>query len=518
MLKKNDNLLVVGSGLSGAITALRLIENGLKVTMFDIGNLESSEWIKIKNDYIKRKNYSNFIKKFLNKDFKFFKNVNKGYFSNNFSIVDLLKLGPVKTDALGGFSNIWGANMLPYHYNDIKNWPIKSKDLEYYYDYLADKLKLSSDKNNVLNKFFRFRTKITNDDKNLEDEQTKEILSILNRHKDILAKKKIYFGKTNLAISKKNNAKNISCQKCGLCFYQCPYDVIFNSKYLIEHLRKNKKFIYKSESKLLKIKEIKNKVDVYIEHSKKKITKYKFDKVFLSCGTYPTLDILFDSNIINKKITLQDAQQFIFFGKLKNYTKNNNLKKNTMSKINIEINNKDISKKFIHLQTYPLSDVIFSRSFPKLFSLFSPLFNYIINFFKKYFVVIGYLPGIDSSKINYFADRSISIIKNRNSKKKIIKLIDYLNHSFDDKSLRFIKLIKIMQSGASFHIGSAFPISKKPRKNFSDLCGRINGLKNTFILDPLILPNIYANTTTFTSLANIVRIVDILSKKIIKKK
>ena len=55
-------------------------------------------------------------------------------------------------------------------------------------------------------------------------------------------------------------------------------------------------------------------------------------------------------------------------------------------------------------------------------------------------------------------------------------------------------------------------------KNQSDLYGRINGLKNTFILDSLILPNIYANTTTFTSLANIVRIVDILSKKSIKKK
>jgi hypothetical protein len=75
-----------------------------------------------------------------------------------------------------------------------------------------------------------------------------------------------------------------------------------------------------------------------------------------------------------------------------------------------------------------------------------------------------------------------------------------------------------MQSGASFHIGSAFPISKKPKKNQSDSYGRINRLKNTFILDSLILPNIYANTTTFTSLANIVRIVDTLSKKSIKKK
>ena len=518
MLKKNDKILVVGSGLSGAITALRLIENGFKVTMFDIGNPESREWLKIKNDYIKRKNYSYFVKKFLSKNFKFFKKMNKGYFSNNFSIAELLKLGPVKTDALGGFSNIWGANMLPYHYNDIKNWPIASKDLEYNYEYLADKLNLSSDKNNSLNKFFRLKTKITNDSKNLEDAQTKEILSILNKNKNILTKKKIYFGKTNLALSKKNNNKNISCQKCGLCFYQCPYDVIFNSKYLIEYLRNNKNFFYKSNSKLLKIKEIDNKVAVYVEHTKKNIVKYKFDKVFLSCGTYPILDILFDSNIINKKITLQDAQQFIFFGKIKNYKKNIDLEKNTMSKINIEINNKDISKKFIHLQIYPLSDVIFSRSFPKLFSIFSPLFNYIVSFFKKYFIIIGYLPGIDSSKINYFADRSISVVNKKNSKKKIIKIIDYLNNSFNNNSLRFIKLIKIMQSGQSFHIGSAFPISKKPKKNQSDSYGRINRLKNTFILDSLILPNIYANTTTFTSLANIVRIVDTLSKKSIKKK
>ena len=98
--------------------------------------------------------------------------------------------------------------------------------------------------------------------------------------------------------------------------------------------------------------------------------------------------------------------------------------------------------------------------------------------------------------------------KNHNEKKKINSVINHLNKSFSKTNLIFYKIFKIMGINSSFHVGASFPISKKREKNKSDLFGRVYNLKNTFILDSLILPKIYASTTTFTMLSNNLRIID----------
>ena len=71
-----------------------------------------------------------------------------------------------------------------------------------------------------------------------------------------------------------------------------------------------------------------------------------------------------------------------------------------------------------------------------------------------------------------------------------------------------------MPVAASFHVGSYFPMSNNSNNYTSDTLGRINNNKNVHIMDSLILPSIHASTTTFTSLANALRIVDKIDRDI----
>ena len=58
----------------------------------------------------------------------------------------------------------------------------------------------------------------------------------------------------------------------------------------------------------------------------------------------------------------------------------------------------------------------------------------------------------------------------------------------------------------------------RKKKNFSDIYGRINNLKNVHIVDSSILSSIPISTITYTVMANAARIADLTSKsKKIKK-
>ena len=516
------NFSVIGSGLTGYVISSELLKLGYEVRLYDIADEPEQDSLDIKQEYLLNRNYKKTLNSIYKKIFNLKDKKDKYYFGSGFSYSSISdkNIYTYSSSAKGGLANVWGGNILPYYYKDIDvEWPIKHKDLIIYYRKVINYLNVVSN-DSELNNFYESNFFHQNEQRrNIRDSQTDAILGILDNFKNDLKLNNIYYGETNLAVNKNNNFKNTECQKCGLCFYGCPFDIIFNPKYFIENLKKNSNFSYYPYIKINKYIEKDNKV-LLEGYDKKNLKDYRIvtDKIFLSAGVFENLNIINNSESelfkSHSSQLLQDAQQFIFLGKIKNYNIEKSLtENNTMAKINISIDNKGLSSNLINIQVYPLSDILFSKIFFNFRFYNNLLSNILLKLFKNYFICIGYLSGKDSSNIKINRDINGNLFytpnKNVNTKKIIKNLIDYVNKVFKNKDLSFSKLfLKVMPVAASFHVGSCFPMANNSNNNTSDTLGRINNNKNVHIMDSLILPSIHASTTTFTSLSNALRIVD----------
>jgi ferredoxin len=526
--------IVVGSGITGIITSLELLNQDKKVVMFDLGkDDESNINDKFENNYQYKINrikklYKKIKKNFDRKDGKYFNGSNYIFETksiDNFKY-DSNEIYLALTEAKGGLANIWGANFCQPRKEDLKNWPIKYEELQSQfkkiYNYIPTNIELSNFK-----KLEQFKNMYSSYNSSYEDEVTNKFFNILKKNEYQLNKEKIFFNKSFLAVGKikkyhhTKDEENMSCQKCGFCMHNCPYKLIFNPRYYLEELNNNKNFTYYQNYRVNSLVESNGLVNINYTKDFIENKKISTKKVFLCAGPIQDLIILNNSNLIdNKKIfQLKETQQFIFLAKLNSKNNSKEFSYSTLSKINIHMLEKTGLKKIINFQIYPYSE-IFLQSLINIFGSLIIILQSL--FFKKLnnFVSIqGFLHSDYSNKLilkynNKTKKFVVTEDKNLNLKDKIKETVNSFSNIFcKEKNISFYKFpIKITKTGQSYHVGSIFPISKNPTINECDLQGRLKNTKNIHILDSSILPDIPATSFTFLTLANALRIINSLKK------
>ena len=526
--------IVVGSGITGILTSLELLNQGKKVAMLDLGKDEESNTNnKFENDY---KYKINQIKKIYEKIKKNRDRAHGKYFNGSNYVLETKSIENFKydskeiylalTEAKGGLANIWGANFCQPRKEDLENWPIKFKELESQfkkiYNYVPTNIELSNFK-----KLEQFKNIHNSYNYSYEDEVTNKFFDILKKNEYQLNKEKIFFNKSFLAVGKikKNhniiNEENMSCQKCGFCMHKCPYNLIFNPRYYFEVLKNNKNFTYHQNYRVNSLEESNGLVNINCAEDSSENKKISAKKVFLCAGPIQNLIILNNSNLTDNKKTFQlkETQQFIFLAKLIGKNSSKEFSYSTLSKINIHLSEIMGLKKILNFQIYPYSE-IFLQSLTNIFGLLVITLQSF--FFKKLnnFVSIqGFLHSDYSNKLilkynNKTKKFVVTEDKNLNLKDKIKETVNSFSNIFcKEKNISFYKFpIKITKTGQSYHVGSIFPISKNPTINECDLQGRLKNTKNIHILDSSILPDIPATSFTFLTLANALRIINSLKK------
>ncbi len=155
--------IVVGSGPSGISCAYALVNKGIEVIMLDVGIELEPDKQRIVNELSNttKDNWDNslssFIKDSRNDDLNNVDAVKKLIFGSDFpykGVESFIKTDFYNTEVLssfakGGFSNVWGKSILPYHQNDLKDWPITIKDLEPYYKKVLSFMGLSAVKDSL---------------------------------------------------------------------------------------------------------------------------------------------------------------------------------------------------------------------------------------------------------------------------------------------------------------------------------------------------------------------------------
>ncbi|AWF82535.1 hypothetical protein BTJ40_17935 [Microbulbifer sp. A4B17] len=288
----------------------------------------------------------------------------------------------------GGLGNVWGAAVMPYSEHQLRKWPISLNELKPSYKNILRYMPISAEADNLQKKYPLFTDKPEALKRNAPTDFLLKKLTEIEHH---LQRNGIEFGRARLAVDASMGEQG--CRYCGHCFDGCPYQSIFNPRYLFENLQKSGLTIHKGFL-VLEVREIENNVEVIaVEVSNGRTRKFTAEKVFLAAGHFATTLILARSlNLLNSPINIKSSQFFFFPPFL--YKGHRYDISFTLADIFIELINPYISSEQVHLQFYSRSQIIEEQ----LKSLLPAFFPKNIAFDRVH-IIQGFLSSEDSDSI-----------------------------------------------------------------------------------------------------------------------
>jgi len=406
--------------------------------------------------------------------------------------------------ALGGFSNVWGAAMLPYRDQDISDWPIGSKELAPHYQAVTQFTGLAAQSDDLAE---WFPLAAQNPGTLQASRQAQSFLGRLQTHRARLRERGWRFGRARVAV----NAEK--CVYCRECMSGCVYGAIYNSADTVNELRHDKKFSYQRDVIVTCLREESGKVSIEGFHRETRMAlKFEAARVYLAAGTIPTAQILLRSeNAYEHPLTLRDSQYFLFPLLLARRTPDVQREAlYTLSQLFIELDNLQIAKYGVHLQLYTHSDVIgqaLRKSLGPLKFLARPLEE-------RMFIVQGYLHSDESSTITMTLKRDgkkdflqLDAQTNPETRRTVKRVVrELLKQSRRLGGVAVPPMLQIAEPGRGFHSGGSFPMRSEPKPFESDVLGRPHGWSRVHVVDASALPSIPATTITFSVMANAHRI------------
>jgi choline dehydrogenase-like flavoprotein len=412
--------------------------------------------------------------------------------------------------ALGGFSTVWGAAMLPYRDQDIPDWPVKNADLAQHYRAVLAFTGLAAQRDD-LEELFPMHSE--NVQALPPSRQADLFLSNLQRHRAGLRERGWRFGRARVAVRAVNSSRGPGCNCCGLCMSGCPYGCIYSSADTVRELRKGKNFLYQRDVIVTKLREAAGKIFIEGFHRQTRAPlAFEADRAYLAAGVLPTAQILLRSqDAYDQVLRLRDSQYFLFPLALARRTPDVRREAlYTLSQIFIELNQPEISRHTVHLQIYTYSDIIGAAA-RKTLGVLEFLAPHLED---RLFIVQGYLHSDESQQIEMKLLRDgaqdrlrVDAVPNPQTRRVVKKVMrELLEQAGKLGGIVLPPMLQFEKPGRGYHSGGSLPMRAQPGKFESDVLGRPHGWSNVHVVDASALPSIPATTITFSVMANAHRI------------
>lgn len=418
--------------------------------------------------------------------------------------------------AKGGLSTVWGAAILPYRAEDIRDWPIRADELARHYRAVLEFMPLAG-RHDLLEELFPLYS-ATPEPLNLSA-QAREFLEDLHKSRDTLKSRGISYGASRLAVRTKATAHLPGCCYCGQCMYGCPFDVIYSSASTLDSLRKNPNFTYRQGVAVDRVVEDASRVTLLARDLRTHAPlRLEGARVFLACGVLATTKILLDSlDAFDQSVTLQDSCYFLLPLLRYRATQGASVERlHTLAHSFIEILDPAVCEQTIHLQVYTYNE-LFAVALQKIFGSLVLRSGFpqrlLLN---RLLLIQGYIPSTHSPRIQ------VALSKGRGADPSVLRLTPIANEHTapalksvlrklreSSNLLRGIPLGPLLRTGKpgrSFHSGGTFPMRDNPGPLQSDVYGRPFGMKRVHAVDSTIFPSIPATTITLSVMANAHRI------------
>jgi ferredoxin len=519
--------LIIGSGAAAAGAALALSHReNLQITVIDIGlRLESDraqliealasaapdEWDEhtvelISKQPVAARNSGIPEKRVFGSDYPF-RNVDQlaGLTMVNGAIPSLI------SPAYGGFSNVWGSQIMPFTTAAFESWPVNATTMRGHYEAILQQIPFAGEEDDLAARFPLMRPPAPLPSMS---PRTLDVLASYTKYRSSLNARGITMGKARLAFDAEK------CVRCGMCMTGCPYGLIYSTAQTFDALRRTSRLTFYSGFLVLKIIEEINQVAVLTrEIATGLVRRFEADRVYVACGAIGTTRLVANSlGLFDVDLPILESRQFMLpLLSLHATADPRNKRDFTLNQFNMIVapdgGSVDIST--LHFYTF---NPAFIDGLPKVLRARS-LEWLQVQLLRRLTVAFGYLPSWNSARLRIhigsrckhpeFPDFHISSETPPAGQSQMLRAV-LIRLSRSSRMLDLYPLMPMLRlsaAGKSYHWGGSFPhTADRPTMFSSDRLGRVGSWQRIHLVDASVFPTVPAMTFGLTVMANAHRI------------
>lgn len=413
--------------------------------------------------------------------------------------------------AYGGFSSVWGAQLLPFPNETFESWPLSGTDLAPHYRAVLTAIPYAAaddDLATVLPLHATPQAPMPLSPRAADVERR------YRRHRAELNRQGLVLGRSRLAV------RSDACIACGLCMTGCPYSLIYSAAHTFDDLRSRRRVDYHGGMVVVGLSEGPAGVSVVAretvlgtEHS------FTADRVFVACGAVGTTRLVLESlRRYGRDVVLQESAQFVLpFVSLRSTGDPRRQSTHALGQLSAVIALPDVDEPQLHLQMYTY-DPAFLDALPGPLQgrLSRPLLSSVLS---RISVGLGYLPSSASPRLRIRLNAPTSdskraplVITRDATSPDPRRLLRPLSR----RLLAFAPLLdlwpvlprlQLSAPGKSYHWGGTFPHAASTSSDLTtDRLGRLPTWRRIHLVDAAVIPGFASTSLTLTVMANAHRI------------
>jgi choline dehydrogenase-like flavoprotein len=402
--------------------------------------------------------------------------------------------------AVGGFSTVWGAQIMPFSRATFDRWPFGWDEIEPHYRAVLAEVPLAAEEDDYAEDFPLLAARAPLPP---VSGRTAAVLERYRRHRDVIRGKGIVVGKARLALAAG------SCMRCGLCMTGCPYSLIYSARDTVDRFVAARRVRLISRVLVTRIDQpVGARPSVHgVDLTTGRAICLDADRVFVGAGGLGSTRIAINSlSTPPKQLALQESVQFLVPFISRRTTGDPREQRDfTLNQFNLLMKYDDEAYTTSQVHCYPYNPAI-AAALPDWLPR-----SWAGAALGRVTAGLGYLPSWRSPQLrvdvrarhqNALPDVAVRVVSDERPAmlRSVLRRLTALGPKLDLHPV--LPMVRLSGPGKSYHFGSTFP-----HGDGSDLLGRIGTLRNVHLIDGAVLPSVPSTTFTLTVMANAHRIV-----------
>jgi len=415
------------------------------------------------------------------------------------------------SSAYGGFSNVWGSQIMPFAEQIFESWPVTASSMRSHYEAILHEIPFAGEEDDLATRFPLMRPPVPLPQMS---NRSLRVLEAYEKNKSRLNWLGITAGKARLAFDA------TKCVRCKMCMTGCPYGLIYSAAQTFDALRRANRVTFHGGLLALKIIEETSKVSVITkEIATGGMCRLKADHVYVACGAIGTSRLVANSlGLFDSDLYMLESRQFILPLLSVHATEDPRQERDfTLNQFNMVVapDGSAVDLSTLHFYTF---NPAFIDGLPSVLRARSAEWLQ-VQLLRRLTVAFGYLPSWYSPRLRIHVG----------SPPKHLSLPDFHissegapsghNQMLRGVMLRLIQsarlldlypvipMLRLSPGGKSYHWGGSFPHMNNRSSVFSsDRLGRVGSWERTHLVDASVFPSVPAMTFGLTVMANAHRI------------
>lgn len=414
----------------------------------------------------------------------------------------------VISGAYGGFSNVWGSQIMPFSAITFDDWPFSLAELEPHYRRVLDEVPLAAEEDDlsVLFPLIHRTSRLPP-----SAERTEMVLRRFASHRDRLERYGVIVGHARLAFRARE------CVRCGLCMTGCPYHLIYSASHTFDRLRRQGRIRYVGGVLVHRVAQDGEVCAVRgTDQRSREPVELTGDRMYLACGGIGTTRLVLASMARPPtRLKMFESLQFgIPFLSQRPTTDPRLDETYTLNQFNIVVDVTGTGRDLVQVHCYPYNPAV-SDSMPWWLRS-APLKTAHREIVRRTTVGLGYLPS--------WASPRITILQTPRGRDQLPSITVTGESSNPQPPMLAAALRRLRRAGPrldlwpmtsasfvsgaakSYHFGGSFPHATGGGVNTVDRLGRLPEWSRIHLSDGSVFPSVPATTFTLTVMANAHRI------------